>query len=165
MSAHYLVLVTCSLLMYAQYSCASESNSAASADAAEPPPGLATPQAVNVAQEPVEPGARADTSTQAELNGPPVPAVSKAQLAGRSEKTQSANGPDLYTRVTKEYYAQSANPASRQEKPGSLSRFGLGYSQSGNDHLWLEYRFNEKAAIRLRGAAHRGVRLMAVVEY
>ncbi|MES2042209.1 MAG: hypothetical protein V4495_30730, partial [Pseudomonadota bacterium] len=177
----------CSLLMYAQYTCAQEVKASPSTEMMAQQASLSKdvskelskdkelskelpandrqsrqPDEVNVADEKTAPARGTD---KAELNGPPVPPVSDAQLAGRVGNVQTANGQDLYTRVTKEYYSQSANLPGKQEKPGTLSRFGLRYSQSGNDHIWLEYRFSEKGALRLRGAAHRGVRVLAVFEY
>ncbi|MFZ6640884.1 hypothetical protein ACO0LL_14145 [Undibacterium sp. TC4M20W] len=189
MSAHYLSLTLCSLLMYAQYACAQEARLSVSRESAGQQMSRATgavkeqakEQAVTKEQAIAERDAGAvqelaasrtavlesGQSGQPDLNGPPVPPVADAQLAGRSGNAgnaQPANGSDLYTRVTREYYSQSATPA-RQEKPGTLSKFGLRYSQAGSDHLWLEYRFSDKGALRLRGAAHRGVRVLAVFEY
>ncbi|MBI1772463.1 MAG: hypothetical protein HYR68_08995 [Burkholderiales bacterium] len=177
MSAHYLALIVCSLLMYAQYTCAQEIKTSPGTEimaqqtslSKEISKELLTDESrVNKpgdASVPDEKTAPAQAADKAELNGPPVPPVTDAQLVGRRGNTQVGNGQDLYTRVTKEYYSQSANLPGKQEKPGTLSRFGLRYSQSGNDHLWLEYRFSEKGALRLRGAAHRGVRVLAVFEY
>lgn len=179
MSAHYFALVVGSLLMYAQYSCAQEASPGGTQKAAqrdsrpvqvsgEPgtDPGKSgqTSDAENDTTEMYGKNAAAYANRQSDLNGPPVPSLSEAQLAARNRSAQTSSGPDLYTRVTKEYYSQSATPV-RQEKPGTLSRFGLRYSQTGNDHIWLEYRFSEKGALRLRGAAHRGVRVLAVFEY
>ncbi|MFZ6707967.1 hypothetical protein [Undibacterium sp. TC9W] len=186
MSAHYVSLTLCSLLMYAQYACAQDARLSVSRESAGQQmsrvTGAAKEQAVTkeqaiaerdagAAQELAAAGAsegvavpESGQSGQSDLNGPPVPPVADAQLAGRSGNAQSANGSDLYTRVTREYYSQSAT-AARQEKPGTLSKFGLRYSQAGSDHLWLEYRFSDKGALRLRGAAHRGVRVLAVFEY
>ncbi|MFZ6775970.1 hypothetical protein ACO0LD_04000 [Undibacterium sp. Ji83W] len=181
MSAHYLALVVCSLLMYAQFACAQEvifspdtemiaQQASLSKELSKELPAIdrksRQPDDASVLNEKAAPARVVDNvADKAELNGPPVPPVTDAQLASRGGSTQAANGQDLYTRVTKEYYSQSANLPGKQEKPGTLSRFGLRYSQSGNDHLWLEYRFSEKGALRLRGAAHRGVRVLAVFEY
>lgn len=164
MNAHYLALFVCSLFMYAQYACAQEVNAPASVE------NLG--QQASMSRELPAHASLADdktvlvrTTNPADLNGPPVPSVSDAQLMGRAGNTQSANGQDLYTRVTKEYYSQSTNLAAKKESPDTLSRFGLRYSPTGNDRIWLEYRFSEKGAIRLRGAAHRGVRVMLAFEY
>ncbi|MFZ6735706.1 hypothetical protein ACO0LG_27550 [Undibacterium sp. Ji42W] len=183
MSAHYISLTLCSLLIYAQYACAQEARFSVSRESAGQQTGFATQaaqeQAVTKDQTIAErdAGSAQDIaavraavpeirqSGQSDLNGPPVPSVADAQFVGRNGNAQSANGADLYTRVTKEYYNQSASPNTRQEKPGTLSKFGLRYTQAGSDHLWLEYRFSDKGALRLRGAAHRGVRVLAVFEY
>lgn len=177
MSAHSLALVVCSLLMYAQYACAQEVKIPVATEKVEQQASLSKeiskelladeskankPGDTSMLDEKVMPARAAD---KAELNGPPVPQVSEAQLTSRVGNAQTANGQDLYTRVTKEYYSQPASLPGKQEKSGTLSRFGLRYSQSGNDHIWLEYRFSEKGAIRLRGAAHRGVRVLMVFEY
>ncbi|MFZ6759300.1 hypothetical protein ACO0K9_19010 [Undibacterium sp. Ji50W] len=175
MSAHYSALIVCSLLMYAQATCAQEVKQPASAEGLEQQnevgknlpadrwianrAGDANPVNGKPALGPQQ------ATADAELDGFPVPSASGARLPGRTGNTQAANGQDLYARVTKEYYSQSASLPSKQEKPDALSRFGVRYSPAGNDHLWLEYRFSEKSAIRLRGAAHRGVKVLAVIEY
>lgn len=164
MSAHDLALFIFSLFMCAQYACAQDVKAPASMENAVQQTSLfrTLPADARLADDKT---ALVRAANPADLNGPPVPSVSDAQLTGRAGITQSANGQDLYTRVTKEYYSQSTTLAAKKENPDTLSRFGLRYSPTGNDRIWLEYRFSEKGAIRLRGAAHRGVRVMAVFEY
>ena len=179
MSAHYISLTICSLLMYAQYACAQEARIPASREKAEQQIGRSAEASKEKLAGERDAGATFDSkdnltarnSGESDLDGPPTPAAderfaSRNVNAGNREKAaQTASGSDLYTRVTKEYYSQSASPTARQEKPGTLSKFGLRYSQAGSDHIWLEYRFSDKGALRLRGAAHRGVRVLAVFEY
>jgi|GEM_PF-2086154 len=164
MSAYDLALFIFSLFMCAQYACAQDVKAPASMENTVQQKSVprTSPADARLADDKT---AQDRAANPADLNGPPVPSVSDAQLTGRAGITQSANGQDLYTRVTKEYYSQSASLPVRKEHPDTLSRLGLHYSPSGKDLIWLEYRFSEKGAIRLRGAAHRGMRVMAVFEY
>ncbi|MFZ6746706.1 hypothetical protein ACO0LC_26060 [Undibacterium sp. JH2W] len=99
---------------------------------------------------------------------PAPPAVSEkldASLGERGVSTPGKEGQGLYARVTKEYYSQSGYQNTKPEKTETLSKFGFRYSSTGNERIWLEYRFSEKGALRLRGAGHGGVKILAVWEY
>lgn len=175
MNAHHVALIVCSLLMVAQYACAQEIKETTGAGKIDTQPGnssappVATYTKLNTPGNDVAAVRKAETglvSARPDLNeAVAAPSPSDAQLTGTGVNTQNTNGQGMYARVTKEYYNQSANPPDKQEKAGALSRFGLRYSPTDNDQLWMEYRVSEKSAVRLRGAAHRGIRVLAVFHY
>ncbi|MFZ6875823.1 hypothetical protein ACO0LF_27455 [Undibacterium sp. Di27W] len=128
----------------------------------------ASVQATQEPQEPVNVASAATEQgwTRADMNAPPVADESRnAPLGDRGASIPNKDGQGLYARVTKEYYSQSGAQNSKPEKPETLSKFGFRYSPSGNERLWLEYRFSEKGALRLRSAGHRGVKILAAWEY
>ena len=153
---HQLGLIICGLLMFAQYACAYEVRQLAGEDKTEQT--LSTPK-----ESVTDVSTTVAENTQGDSAAAPAPA--DPLLAGRAGNSQSSNGQGMYARVTKEYYNQAAAVPGKQEKADTLSKFGFRYSPTGNDRIWLEYRLSDKAAIRLRGAAHRGVRVLAVFEY
>ncbi|MBC3917901.1 hypothetical protein H8L32_10485 [Undibacterium sp. CY18W] len=175
MSVHHISFIVCSLLMVAQYACAQEVKEPTGAGKIDSQSGnssaspVATYTKLNTPGNDVAAVRKAEAglvSAQPDLNESVVaPSPSDAQLAGTVSSTQSTNRQGMYARVTKEYYNQSANQSDKQEKAGALSRFGLRYSATDNDQLWMEYRISEKSALRLRGAAHRGIRVLAVFHY
>ncbi|MFZ6718868.1 hypothetical protein [Undibacterium sp. Ji49W] len=175
MNAHHIALIICSLLMVAQYACAQEIKETTGAGKIDTQPGhssappVSTYTKLNMPSNDRMVAAKTETKTvsarpdSSESSATPLP--SDTQLADNAASTQSSNGQGMYARVTKEYYNQPANQSDKQEKAGALSRFGLRYSPTDNDQLWMEYRTSEKSAVRLRGAAHRGIRVQAVFRY
>lgn len=155
---HQLGLIICGLLMFTQSACAYEVRQLTGDDKTEQT--MSTPkESVTDVNTTVVENAQADSAPAA------APAPADPLLAGRAGNSQRSNGQGMYARVTKEYYNQASAVPGKQEKADTLSKFGFRYSPTGNDRIWLEYRLSDKAALRLRGAAHRGVRVLAVFEY
>ena len=105
------------------------------------------------------------------------PPTSANELAGKSTETSAdtmgngkatapatQNYTGILTRVNREYQQALLSSSQYQERANSSqSGFGFRYTPESNQ-AWLEYRFSERGALRMRGAS-RGVKIVAAWKF